>query len=313
MGTPEFAVPSLRALVEAGHEIAAVYTQPDRPAGRGGKVAACPVKLWAQAHGLFVVQPERIRRPECVEQLRALAPDLMVTAAFGQILSQKNLDVPKFGCINVHASLLPKYRGAAPIAWGIANGETTFGVTTMMTDRGVDTGDILLQRSIPIEESDTTQTLTVKLSELGACLLIETIEQLERGELMRIPQDHRLATNIPMLTKEDGLIDWTRTADSIVNLIRAMDPWPVAWTELSSGALKVWKARRASGDAPGCQTALPGTIVCADPKRGLFVACGDGCVELLEVQAPGGKRMTAADFLRGKASLLPPVLDRHGW
>ena len=294
MGTPAFALPSFEALLEAGYEVAAAVTQPDRPCGRGNKLAPCPVKAAALPRGIPVLQFERIRRQEGLDALRALSPDLFVTAAFGQILSEKVLAIPALGTVNVHASLLPAYRGPAPINWCIIEGESVTGVTTMMTDAGVDTGDILLQREVPIEPEETASRLTERLAAIGAALLVETLGRLSRGTLSPVPQDHGKATRHPMLTKEHGKIDWTRGAPAIANLVRGVDPWPGAWTTLPDGGmLKIWRARAVEGRG------APGEVVYADGKRGMAVACGEGLLAVMELQAPGAKHLAAADYLRG--------------
>ena len=294
MGTPEFAVPSLKALLDAGYGVVGVFTQPDRPVGRGHKLAACPVKKLAVERGVPVYQFERLRNEEGLACLRALAPDIVVTAAFGQILSQALLDVPKMGTVNVHASLLPAYRGAAPINWCILNGETKTGVTTMLTDAGVDTGDMLLRRETDIGEVETAAELSVRLSQLGAELLIETLKGYIAGEIAPTPQDERLASRQPMLKKEMGLIDWTRSAKEIACQARGLDPWPSAYTDYAGGTLKIYRARPAVGEGE------PGTVLRSSAKEGLFVACGEGALEVLEMQAPGGKRMSARAYLAGK-------------
>ena len=294
MGTPEFAVPSLKALLDAGYGVVGVFTQPDRPVGRGHKLAACPVKKLAVERGVPVYQFERLRNEEGLACLRALAPDIVVTAAFGQILSQALLDVPKMGTVNVHASLLPAYRGAAPINWCILNGETKTGVTTMLTDAGVDTGAMLLRRETDIGETETAAELSVRLSQLGAELLIETLKGYIAGEIAPTPQDERLASRQPMLKKEMGLIDWTRSAKEIACQARGLDPWPSAWTDCLGGTLKIYRARPAMGEGE------PGTVLRSSAKEGLFVACGEGALEVLEMQAPGGKRMSARAYLAGK-------------
>ncbi len=288
MGTPDFAVPSLEALYEAGHEVVGVFTQPDRPKGRGNKMVMPPVKTIALAHGTPVFQPERIKK-QGVDDLRSLAPDLCVTAAFGQILSQEILDIPPLGTINVHASLLPRHRGSAPIAWGIVMGDKTFGVTTMMTDKGMDTGDMLLKTQTPLNEGETCGELTARLSLMGAQLLKETLIALKKGELKRIPQNHEAHSYEPMLKKEMGVVDWGKTGEEIVNLIHGLNPWPCAY----AGGLKLLKAKKAPGRG------RPGEILMADPKRGLMVAAGDGAVDILELQAPGGKVMAAKAYLLG--------------
>ena len=294
MGTPEFAVPSLKALLDAGYGVVGVFTQPDRPVGRGHKLAACPVKKLAVERGVPVYQFERLRNEEGLACLRSLAPDIVVTAAFGQILSQALLDVPKMGTVNVHASLLPAYRGAAPINWCILNGETRTGVTTMLTDAGVDTGAMLLRRETDIGETETAAELSVRLSQLGAELLIETLKGYIAGEIAPTPQDERLASRQPMLKKEMGLIDWTRSAKEIACQARGLDPWPSAYTDYAGGTLKIYRARPAAGEGE------PGTVLRSSAKEGLFVACGEGALEVLEMQAPGGKRMSARAYLAGK-------------
>ena len=294
MGTPEFAVPSLKALLDAGYGVVGVFTQPDRPVGRGHKLAACPVKKLALERGVPVYQFERLRNEEGLACLRALAPDIVVTAAFGQILSQALLDVPKMGTVNVHASLLPAYRGAAPINWCILNGETRTGVTTMLTDAGVDTGAMLLRRETDIGETETAAELSVRLSQLGAELLIETLKGYIAGEIAPTPQDERLASRQPMLKKEMGLIDWTRSAKEIACQARGLDPWPSAYTDYLGGTLKIYRARPVEGEGD------PGTVLRSSAKEGLFVACGEGALEVLEMQAPGGKRMSARAYLAGK-------------
>ena len=297
MGTPEFAVSSLRALADAGaYDIAGVFTQPDRPAGRGKKLTACPVKRFALERGLPVYQFEKIRRPEGVAQLRALAPDVMVTAAFGQILTQEILDIPARGTLNVHASLLPGYRGPAPINWCIVNGESQAGVTIMRTDAGIDTGDMLRARAVDIGELETAGELTLRLADLGAELLAETLPDYLAGKIEPIPQDPDKASYQPMLKKEMGLIDWTRPAREIVCRVRGLNPWPCAYTQMGDGALKIYLAKAVSCDAE----AAPGEVIVSGPKDGLIVRCGEGALEILEMQAPGGKRMPAKAYLTGK-------------
>lgn len=293
MGTPEFAVPPLRALLEAGHEVLAVCTQPDRPQGRKKQTAACPVKVFAQSQGLAVIQLERLRSKEGVEALRALSPDLFVTAAFGQILSKRLLDIPRVGTVNLHASLLPAYRGPAPINWCIIQGETVTGVTTMMTDAGIDTGDMLLRQSVEILPGETAGELSERLSQIGAALLTRTLERLERGDCPRTPQDPAQASYHPMLDTEHGRIDWDQPAQAVVNRVRGVTPSPGAYTHTPQGALKIWEARV----CPGRGT--PGQVLAAQPKSGLVIACADQAVEIVSLQAPGSKRMAARDYLRG--------------
>lgn len=293
MGTPEFAVPSLRTLLEfPGAEVAGVFTQPDRPKGRGNKLTPSPVKQAALEAGIPVFQPERIRKTG-VEALRELKPDLCVTAAFGQILSREILEIPALGNINVHASLLPRHRGAAPIAYAIMAGDKKTGVTTMMMDEGIDTGDILMQQETEIGESETCAELTERLGQIGAETLRATLQALTEGTLKQIPQKHEEMTYDPMLTKEMGTTDFTGSADSVRGLINGLNPWPCVSIPWGGERLKLLRAAGAEG------TGTPGEILLADPKGGLVVACGEGAVRILEVQAPGGKRMRAEDYLRG--------------
>lgn len=296
MGTPEFAVPSLRALLESDHEVVGAFTQPDRPAGRGRKLTPCPVKSLAQQSGVPVFQFEKIKSGEGVACLRGLAPDLCVTAAFGQILSREILEIPKYGTVNVHASLLPKHRGSAPINWCILRGDKIAGVTTMLTDVGLDTGDMLLRAQTPIAELETAGELTSRLAELGAKLLIETLTRYPHGDLTPIPQDTTEASYEPMLTKEQGRVDWTRPAQEIADQIRGLNPWPGAYTDFEAGRLKLHLAR----PCPAGTRAEPGTVTVSSAREGLFVACGSGDLEILELQAPNAKRMTAKAYLLGK-------------
>jgi methionyl-tRNA formyltransferase len=285
LGTPEFAVPSLDRLAVAGHDLAAVVTRPDRPKGRGREIAAPPVKHAAQRLNLPVHQPERIRTPEFIGFLRGLRPEALVVVGYGRIIPQAILDIPPQGILNVHASLLPKYRGAAPIQWAIAMGETRTGVTTMRIDAGLDTGDILLQAETEIGDQETAIELGKRLAPMGAALLIETLDRVQRGALAPIPQDHAQATLAPMLRKEDGLIDWSRPAREIHNRVRGFVPWPGCYTLFRGGLLHVWRTRLAQASAV---------------RTRLAVTCGDGAVlELLEVQPEGKKRMTGTAFLNG--------------
>ena len=295
MGTPDFAVPSLNALIENGYDVVGVFCQPDRPKGRGHKLAACPVKEVAIRHDIPVFQPERIKREEGVEMLKSCAPDLCVTAAFGQLLSQEILDIPPLGTINVHSSLLPKHRGSAPINWSIILGDQVTGVTTMFTDKGMDTGDILLMKETPIGEKENAGELSDRLAVMGADLLIETIRELEAGTLKRIPQDHDAATYEPKMDKELGRIDWSKDAKVIDWLVRGATPWPGAFTTMLDQTIKVFDIDVKSGTATG----EPGEIIFADVKNGLVVSCGDHDVELKQIQMPGAKRMNAKDYLRG--------------
>lgn len=297
MGTPEYAAVSLRALLDKGYQVAGVFTQPDKPKGRGGKVIAPPVKLLAESRGIPVYQPRRIRQ-DGVEALRALAPDLCVTAAFGQILSQEILDIPRLGTVNVHASLLPGYRGSSPVHWAILKGERKTGVTTMMTDAGIDTGDILMQAETDIRPGETAGELTGRLAEMGAALLLKTIRALEAGKLPRRAQEESQMSYYPMLTREMGEIDWRQPAPGIVSRIHGLNPWPSAFSNSPWGQVKFHLAEEAPGGGE------PGEILTASPKEGLVIAAGTGAVRILSMQAPGGKAMTPADYLRGHP--LPP-------
>ena len=304
MGTPEFAVTSLEALIGAGYEVVAAVTQPDRPVGRKKTLTPPPVKVCAQAHGVPVLQFERIRRKEGREALTALQPDLFVTAAFGQILSKAVLDIPRLGTINVHASLLPQYRGSAPINWCIVSGEKKAGVTTMMTNEGIDTGDMLLRDEVEIGENETAEELTERLSSLGAQTLLRTLRALEEGTLVRTPQNEAEASYQPMLSREMGEMDWSRSARQLHDQVRGLYPWPGAYTTMDGGVLKVWVSRISDMKTD----AAPGAVVKADAKEGLFVACGTGVLQIVELQAPGSKRMNARDYLRGKPMQTGTVL-----
>ena len=295
MGTPDFAVPSLRALLENGYEVVGVFCQPDRPKGRGHKLAACPVKELAVSAGIPVFQPERIKREEGVAMLKSCAPDLCVTAAFGQLLSQEILDIPPLGTINVHSSLLPRHRGSAPINWSVIKGDQVTGVTTMFTDKGMDTGDILLMRETPIGPRENAGELSDRLAVMGAELLIETLRALTAGTLRRIPQDHSAATYEPKMDKELGRIDWSKPAQELDWLVRGTTPWPGAFTTLGDQTIKVFELTALDGAASGA----PGEIIAADARQGLVVSCGDHDVVLAQIQMPGAKRMNAKDYLRG--------------
>ena len=296
MGTPDFAVPSLNALCEAGYDVVGVFTQPDRPAGRGNKLKACPVKQCAIERGLPVYQFEKIRVPEGVAQLKALEPDVVITAAFGQILTQELLDIPKHGTVNVHASLLPRHRGSAPINWAILQGEQEAGVTLMLTNIGIDTGDMLAKRSVTIGELETAGELTERLSLLGGELLATALPDYLAGKLAPVKQDESASSYEPMLKKEMGNIDWTKPAREISCQVRGLNPWPGAFTEMDAGVLKVHLAKPVATDSD----AAPGTVIASGPKAGLMVKCGGGALDILELQAPGGKRMPAKAYLAGK-------------
>lgn len=294
MGTPDFAVPSLEALLTK-HEVVLVVTQPDKPKGRGKKLVPTPVKACALEHGIPVVQPEKVREEAFVEELRGYAPDLIAVTAFGQILTEPILNLPKYGCINVHGSLLPKYRGAAPMQWSIIDGETMTGITTMYMAKGLDSGDMLLKKEVEILPEDTFQELHDKMAKAGAQLLLETLDALEAGTLKREEQDHEKATYAPMITKETGHIDWSKDGQEIINLIRGLNPAPAAYTEYEGEVLKIFRAEKWRETMP---EAACGEIL-AVTKKGFAVKCGDGALMVLELQARGGKRMAADAYLRG--------------
>jgi methionyl-tRNA formyltransferase len=303
LGTPAFAVPTLEAMVNAGHEILAVVTQPDRPSGRGRVLTAPPVKEAALRLGLAVHQPERVRRPEAVALLGALAPEVMVVVGYGQIIPQSIIDIPAHGILNVHASLLPRYRGAAPIQWAIARGETTTGVTIMRIDAGLDTGDILLASEMAIGPEETAVELSARLARRGADLLIEALSGLEAGTLTARPQDHAQATLAPILRKEDGSIDWQRAAGEIHDRVRGFQPWPGGHTRFRGQTLNIWRSRPAVGGVSDA----PGTL--RVEGRRLLVACGGGSVlEILELQPEGKKRILAEAFLNGYRVLHNEIL-----
>jgi methionyl-tRNA formyltransferase len=295
LGTPAFAVPTLEGLVRAGHEIAVVYTQPDRPKGRGQELAFAPVKQSALRLGLPVRQPERVRRPEVVEELAATRAEAMVVVGYGQIIPQAIIDLPRHGIFNVHASLLPRYRGAAPIQWAIANGETRTGVTIMRIDAGLDTGPVLRARETGIGEEETALELAPRLAQMGAALMIEVLADVEAGRAVAVPQNHDEATLAPILKKEDGLIDWRRPAREIHNRARGFLPWPGAWSWFRGQRLNVWRCRAAGEPC----TATPGALVPAG--RRLLAQCGEGTsLELVEVQIEGRKRMSGEAFRNGQ-------------
>lgn len=294
MGTPDFAVPCLEMLCHEEYQIKAVITQPDRPRGRGQKLVVSPVKACAEKHDLPILQPQKIKTDEFESILEELAPDLIVVVAFGQILSKRILDIPRLGCINVHASLLPKYRGAAPLHWSVINGETKTGVTTMFMDEGLDTGDMLLTAEMDITEETTTGEVHDTLQSMGADVLKETIDQLVAKTAVRRKQDHEAATYAPLLTKELERIDWTKSARAIHNLIRGLDPWPGSYTILRGKRLKLWR----SEVVEAITKASAGTILGIEGER-ILVATGDGVLALTSVQPEGKKRMVAGDFARG--------------
>lgn len=296
MGTPDFAVPCFNALKERGHRMVMVVTQPDRPKGRGSKICCPPVKDAAvcMETPCEVFQPESVKNALCVEKIREVSPDLLVVVAFGQILPRRILDIPRHGAINVHASLLPKYRGPAPIQWTILNGEIETGVTTMKMDAGLDTGDILIQKKTPIGADETAETLHDRLSHLGALALIETVNALQNHCLFPVSQDPGKATYAPMLRREDGRIDWRKPAVEIERWVRGMSPWPGAFTFMGKNRLKVWKA----DVLPVAADARPGAVLPGFQGE-LRVATGEGVLSILEIQSASSRRMSVRDYLRG--------------
>lgn len=294
MGTPDFAVGTLEEIIKAGHEVALVVTQPDKPRGRSGALQFPPVKECAVAHGIEVFQPKKIREEENVEYLRKYNADIIVVAAFGQLLPKSILEMPKYGCINVHASLLPKYRGAAPIQWSIINGDAVTGVTIMQMDIGMDTGDMIAKREVVIGKDETGGGLFDKLAEVGAKLCVDTMVEIENGTATRTPQNHEAATHVSMISKELGNIDWKKSAVEIERLIRGLNPWPSAFTQLDGKSFKIWKADVLESNTDK----VPGTIVRVE-KGCMEVQTGEGVLSLLEVQLEGKKRMEIDAFLRG--------------
>ena len=310
MGTPDFSVPTLEKIIEAGHEVIGVVTQPDKAKGRGKKVLFPPVKEKALEHNLPVYQPKRAREPEFIEQMRELNPDVMVVVAFGQILPKALLDIPKYGCVNVHASLLPKYRGAAPIQWAVIRGEKVSGVTTMQMDVGLDTGDMLMKIEVALAEDETGGSLHDKLSVLGGELLIETLKGLEAGTIQPEKQDDsQTGEYARMLDKALGKVDFSMPAEEIERLIRGLNPWPSAYTFYHGKTMKLWKAKVVSADADGGEAA-PGQILSVD-KKGFTVQTGDGALRILELQMERKKRMDAGAFLRGCSMAAGEILGQE--
>ena len=293
MGTPDFAVPSLQALIDAGHDVCAVYTQPDKPQGRKQILTAPPVKTLALEHDIPVFQPNTLKNEDEQARLRELAPEVIIVVAYGKLLPKAVLDIPPHGCINVHGSLLPRWRGAAPIQWAVIAGDEMAGVTTMQMAEGLDTGDMLLTYETKVGEKETAGELFDRLAQSGAELLTQTLVKLD--EITPRPQDEAQSCYAHMLDKQMAVIDWSKSAHEIDCLIRGLNPWPIALTTLSGERLKVFAAEKANGRGE------PGTVLEADPKKGLTVACGEGALGLTEIQLVGGKRMKATDFLRGHA------------
>jgi methionyl-tRNA formyltransferase len=308
MGTPEFAVNSLERLIKEGYNIEAVVTQPDRPRGRGKRIQPPPVKVRAAAEGIPVMQPGRVKDSEFINHLKSIKPDIIIVVAFGQILPPEIISLPPLGCINVHASLLPKYRGAAPINWCIINGETKTGVTTMFMDEGMDTGDMLLNKVTGIDGDETAGQLHDRLAVMGAKLLVETIEGLKNGSLVRKVQDSAKATYAPQLCRDDGRIYWSRDARSIFNLIRGTDPWPGCFSYLNGKRIKLCKAKVLEEESRGTD----GEIIAVEDE-GITVQTGRGSLLITEIQVPSSRRMTAAEYLRGNTIKVKDILGekRH--
>lgn len=310
MGTPDFAVETLEALIGAGHEIALVVTQPDKPKGRGKSIQYPPVKETALAHGIEVYQPKRIKEPECTEYLRKYEADIMVVVAFGQILTKEILDMPRYGCVNVHASLLPRYRGAAPIQWAVINGETVTGVTTQRMDEGIDTGDIILKEEVTLAEDETGGSLFERLAKTGAELCVKTLTAIESGTATYTPQNHAEATHTSMIKKQLGEMDWTRSAAELERLVRGLNPWPSAYTYLNGKTLKIWKASVLEAADRQRESSTPGTLEVG--KDTITVQTGKGRLRLEEVQLEGKKRMQTDAFLRGVSLETGTILgDQH--
>ena len=296
MGTPDFAVEPLEAIIKAGYEVTAVVTQPDKQKGRGKEVKMTPVKECALRHGIPVFQPVKIKEPEAVAELEKYQADLFVVAAFGQLLSEEILNMPEYGCINIHASLLPAYRGAAPIQWAVLNGEKESGVTIMQMDKGLDTGDMLLKRSVELSPTETGDSLHDKLMHLGAELIVEALSKLEKGELVPEKQKDELSSYAKKLTKAMGQIDWSKDAVSLERWIRGLNSWPSAYTFFGGKTLKIWEAQVAEEN--GAQKAEPGQVVSVS-REGFTVACGQGALQILSLQLEGKKRVLTREFLLG--------------
>lgn len=303
MGTPDFAVPVLEALIKK-HDVVAVVSQPDKPKGRGKKLQPTPVKLVAEANNIPVYQPERIKNDDFVDELEKIEADIYVVVAYGQLLSQRILDIPKYGCVNVHGSLLPKYRGAAPIQWSVINGEKKTGVTIMYMVKALDAGDMILKKEIEITPDDTYETLHDKMAPVGAEALIEALDLIEKGQAKPEKQDDSLSTYASMITKDMGLIDWSKGSEEIRNKIRGFNPVPAAYTNYGDDVLKIFRADIVEGYDNG----EVGEILAVDKKCGFTVKTGDGALMITEVQAKGGKRMNCADYMRGHEIKIGEIL-----
>lgn len=306
-GTPAFAVPSLQTLIDSRHEVVAVYTQPDRPAGRGQQLQSSPIKQLAQAHNIPIYQPRTLRDPNVQEEMRALSVDLMVVVAYGLLLPEAVLAIPRLGCVNVHPSLLPRWRGAAPIQRSIAAGDTVSGVTIMQLDAGMDTGPILKQASHPLAGDESSADLHDFFAQMGAQLLVETIDGLAAQRIKAVKQDDHLATHANKIQKEEAIINWQKSANEIACLVRAFNPWPVVNTTLNDMTLRIWSAKAVMQTAEEA----PGVLVSVD-REGFSVATGDGLLKVLSVQVPGKKQMSATEFARGYASQLKISQTRFG-
>lgn len=294
MGTPEFAVPSLEALHNSGHKISLVITQKDKPKGRGKKLLPTPVKEKALELGLEVYQPDSVNSQESIERLKEINPDCIVVVAFGQILKKDVLNIAKYGCLNVHASILPKYRGAAPINWAIINGEEKTGITIMEMDEGLDTGDILKIREISIEEDDDSSTLADKLAKVGSELIVETLMDVEKDNITKIPQNDELSSYAPMLSKAMGRIDWNKNGENIVNLVRGLKPWPLAYTQYKGQDVKIHKVKKVEKFSQE-----PNGMVVKVTHEGIYVNCQDSCIVIEQLQFPGKKKLHVSEHLRG--------------
>ncbi len=294
MGSPEFAVPTLEALYDRGHNILLVITQKDRPKGRGKKLMSTPVKKKASELNLKIYQPESVNSKESINIIKRLNPDCIVVAAYGQILKKDILDIPKYGCLNVHASLLPKYRGAAPINWAIIEGEKETGITIMEMDEGMDTGDILKSKAIPIEETDDSESIHDKLSILGSQLILETLEDIKNDNIQKIPQDENLATYAPMLSKKTGKIDWNNKGERIINTIRGLKPWPSAYTIYKGQNVKIHEAEKTEKFSE-----MANGVVVKVSQEGIFVNCSDSCIVIKVLQFPGKKKLHVSEYLKG--------------
>lgn len=303
-GTPDFAATALSALIKSEHQLVAVYTQPDRPAGRGRKLHASPVKDVALEHNIPVLQPDNLKNIEAQEVLRSFNADVMVVAAYGLILPQAVLDIPRLGCLNIHASLLPRWRGAAPIQRAIAAGDKESGITIMQMNAGLDTGDILQISTCPISEEDNGGSLHDRLAEIGVTAILKTLEDLTNNNINPVPQDDALATYAHKLDKQEAQINWQHSASKIERLIRAFNPWPVAFTQLNEKTFRIWQAQALASDSNYKTGMTPGTVISCD-KKGIDICCGEGVLRILSLQPSGSKKMDVAAFMNGHAKQLP--------